>query len=405
MLAVKANERSAAAAGINVARTKLVAFGIGAFIAGLAGSMMGYLQGAAVPQTFDAVVGIGLFATAYLSGITSIAGGITMGVIASGGILFAVVNGHLNLGPWYSAISAVLLIFAVIRNPDGLMGTLQQQLGRRVRRRPVPVPPEPTVTPDPVRVQPHGVVDRGVPILSVIDLSVRYGSITAVSEVSFDVHAGNIVGLIGPNGAGKTTLIDAVSGFASGRGSVVFDGAQMSDLPPHRRARVGLARTFQSVELYDDLTVAENIDVGRAAARSRRHGSEHDLDRLCALLKLQEVRDRPVKELSAGYRQLVSVARALAGRPKVLLLDEPAGGLDSVESRWLGDRLRDVRDAGITVLLVEHDMSLVLGICDVIHVLDLGVLIASGTPRQVQSDPLVSAAYLGTTDATAGGAA
>jgi ABC-type branched-subunit amino acid transport system ATPase component/ABC-type branched-subunit amino acid transport system permease subunit len=404
MLAVKANERSAAAAGINVVRTKLVAFAIGGFIAGLAGSMIGYLQGGAVPPTFDAVLGIGLFAIAYLSGITSIAGGITTGIIATGGILFTVVDQHLNLGPWYGTISAVLLIFAVIRNPDGVIGTLQQRFGPRLRRRPVPVPPEPDVAPDPVRVRPQVVIDRGVPILSVIDLTVRYGSVTAVSEVSFDVHAGSIVGVIGPNGAGKTTMIDAISGFASGRGSVVFDGARMSDLPPHRRARVGLARTFQSVELYDDLTVAENIDVGRAAARNRRQGSEHDLDRLCALLKLQEVRDRPVKELSAGYRQLVSVARALAGRPKVLLLDEPAGGLDSEESRWLGDRLRDVRDAGITVVMVDHDMSLVLGVCDVIHVLDLGVLIASGTPRQVQSDPLVSAAYLGTTNTTAGAA-
>ncbi|MCU1401465.1 MAG: branched-chain amino acid transporter ATPase/permease [Acidimicrobiales bacterium] len=407
MLAVKANERSAAAAGIDVARTKLIAFGLGAFIAGVAGTMLGYFQGAAVPQSYNAVLGIGLFATAYLAGITSIAGGITSGVLAAGGIFYTVVDRNLDLGSWYPAISGALVILTVIKNPEGVVGTVKQRHLVREGRRARTVPDVLDVDPVPTTSQPVARPAAGPPLLSVRDLSVRYGSISAVTGVSFDVEQGSIVGLIGPNGAGKTTLIDAVSGFTDSRGMVEFDGSSMTGLAPHQRARRGLARTFQSVELYDDLTVEENIEVGQAAVGDRWDRSsgraESDLDRLCALLKLEDVRARPVKELSAGYRQLVSVARALAGSPKVLLLDEPAGGLDTEESRWLGDRLRDVRDAGVTVLMVDHDMSLVLGVCDRIHVLDLGQLIASGCPTEIQSDPRVAAAYLGSTGASLAG--
>jgi ABC-type branched-subunit amino acid transport system ATPase component len=158
--------------------------------------------------------------------------------------------------------------------------------------------------------------------------------------------------------------------------------------------------------LSEDLTVEENIGVGQAAALNRPGNDSStrgaDLDELCSLLRLDGVRHRPVRELSAGYRQLVSIARTLAGKPKVLLLDEPAGGLDTDESQWLGDRLRDIRDAGMTVVMIDHDMNLVLGVCDRVHVLDLGILIASGTPAEIQADPRVTAAYLGSSEELAG---
>jgi ABC-type branched-subunit amino acid transport system ATPase component len=229
---------------------------------------------------------------------------------------------------------------------------------------------------------------------------VRYGGVVAVDGVSFEVKEGLIVGLIGPNGAGKTTLIDALSAFAPGVGTVILGDRDLRELKPFERTRAGLGRTFQAIELYDDLSVEENVIVGLTAATGREDRPSDDVLRdIFGLLGLDQVRDRPAGELSQGQRQLVSIARVLAGRPKVLLLDEPAGGLDATESHWLGDRLRDIRDSGITILMVDHDMSLVLSLCDRIHVLNFGQIIASGTPAEIRKNRDVAAAYLGSTHA------
>jgi len=169
---------------------------------------------------------------------------------------------------------------------------------------------------------------------------------------------------------------------------------------PHERIRAGLGRTFQAIELYEDLSVRENVTVGLTASTGRRDGNgDDDLARTLDLLGLTDVADRAAGELSQGQRQLVSIARALAGRPRVLLLDEPAGGLDTTESQWLAQRLRVVRDSGVTILMVEHDMSLVLTLCDEIHVLNFGKVIAHGTPAQIRANPAVAEAYLGSTHA------
>jgi len=233
-------------------------------------------------------------------------------------------------------------------------------------------------------------------MLELHEVSVAYGGVAAVDRVTLVVHQGEIAGLIGPNGAGKTTLMDAVSGFTPCEGSVVFVGHDLGGLPAFQRVRRGLGRTFQGVDLYDDLTVEENIVVGIEAARGRHpDGDRAGLDELYDTLGLGDVRHRAVAELSSGARQLVSVGRALAGRPSMVLLDEPAGGLDSSESEWLGERLRTIRDGGVTILLIDHDMHLVLDVCERIHVLDLGRVIASGAPEVVRNDPEVAAAYLG----------
>ena len=186
-------------------------------------------------------------------------------------------------------------------------------------------------------------------------------------------------------------------GFARSEGNVALLGRSLDRLRPFERARSGLARTFQAIELWDDLTVYENITAG--ATGSARRSGPGEVERVLALLGLGAVRDRPPAELSQGQRQLVSIARALVGGPQVLLLDEPAGGLDSAESRWLGDRLRDVRDSGVTILLVDHDMHLVLNLCDRIEVLNFGRLIASGPPSSIRADRVVADAYLGSTHA------
>src|SRR3954470_5131443 len=243
-------------------------------------------------------------------------------------------------------------------------------------------------------------------LLNVDALRVTYGGVTAVDDVDLEVPAGSVVGLIGPNGAGKTSTIDALTGYhAPARGSVTFDGEDVTRLRPHVRARRGLVRTWQSVELFDDLTVEENLLV--ASQRMGVLSALRDLllpigshprdavDWALELCGLTDVKDRFPTELSHGRRKLVGVARARAQRPRLVLMDEPAAGLDTGESEELGRHLRSLPAEGVTVLLVGHDMSLVLSVCDEVVVLDFGTVIARGTPEQIRQDESVVAAYLG----------
>jgi ABC-type branched-subunit amino acid transport system ATPase component/branched-subunit amino acid ABC-type transport system permease component len=414
MLAVRANERATAAAGINVVRVKLTAFAIGGFIAGVGGAFMAYDQGTLSSDSFTTVTGLTLFTTVYLMGITSISGGLASGFLAAGGLIYVAVQQWLSLNTWYEVILAILLVITLIFNPEGVSRSwhlLADQVHRRTeaaRQKPATAA---TDTPVPAQATPPRLLTQRpamalhsaqrVDLLSAQRIRVSYGGVVAVADVSLTLPEGSIAGVIGPNGAGKTTFMDALSGFAAYRGQVDMVGTRLDTLPPHKRIRAGVGRTLQDIELYDDLTVEENVQAG--LRHSRSHGTD-PLGETFALLGLTPLRRAMARELSQGQRQLVSIARALAGRPRVLLLDEPAAGLDSRETAWLADRLRQVRDAGVAILLVDHDMSLVLSLCDHIYVLDFGQLIASGPPEAIRSDPRVAAAYLGTGHATSTGA-
>jgi branched-chain amino acid transport system ATP-binding protein len=255
-----------------------------------------------------------------------------------------------------------------------------------------------------------------VTLLQTRSLSVSYGGVRAVDGVSLDVEAGTLAGLIGPNGAGKTSLIDALSGFVAYGGSVVLGDAPLDGLPPHERARRGLVRSFQTVELFDDLDVRGNLLVAadrltvwgalRDLVAPRRLSSAGRLDRAVDVVGIGHLLDRRAGELSEGERKLVGLCRALVAGPRLLLLDEPAAGLDTAESRRLGERLRAIVESGVALLLVDHDMDLVLNACDRVHVIDGGRHIASGTPDDVRRHEGVAAAYLGTgaTQSADGGA-
>jgi branched-chain amino acid transport system ATP-binding protein len=242
-------------------------------------------------------------------------------------------------------------------------------------------------------------------LLRTVDLTVTYGGIRAVNELSIDLQRGQLVGLIGPNGAGKTTFIDALTGFVPTTGAVEFDGRDISTLAPHLRARTGLGRTWQSLELFDDLTVLENLQAAATRHTARRvltdliwpsrHRHVDAVDRAIEILQLESIVSKMPSQLSQGQRKLVGVARALAAEPKVVCMDEPAAGLDSEESLELGERLRAIVDGGTTIFLIDHDMGLVLGVCDDIYVIEFGTLIAHGPPSQIRTDEKVIGAYLG----------
>jgi branched-chain amino acid transport system ATP-binding protein len=252
--------------------------------------------------------------------------------------------------------------------------------------------------------------ERGPALLATSNLTVRFGGVSAVDDLTIDICQGALTGIIGPNGAGKSTLIDAVSGLVGSTGAIRFDGIAIEGWPPHKRARAGIGRTFQGLELFDEMSVTDNLlvsaegtlgptmlrDLLRPAAK--RAASE-DVERVLALVGLHGRGQALPTELSLGERRLVSIAGALAGGAQLVLLDEPAAGLNSTETLQLGDTLRRLIDQGLTVALVDHDMGLVLGISDAIHVLDFGKLIASGTPAEVRTNELVLEAYLGRGDA------
>ncbi|WP_207946613.1 ABC transporter ATP-binding protein [Actinomadura sp. 7K507] len=234
-------------------------------------------------------------------------------------------------------------------------------------------------------------------------LTVRYGGVVANDDIDLRVRPGSVVGLIGPNGAGKTTLVDAVTGFTPAEGEITLNGQSLTGMPPHKRKAGGLARTWQSAELFGNLTVEENLlvsarKVGFASLVRDvfgRAGAGRSADRALETVGLTDARGSLARDLTLGQQKLVGVARALAGRCDLLLLDEPAAGLDSNESREFGARVREIAKSGPGVLLIDHDMSLVLNVCDVVYVMEFGKVIFTGTPAEARVDASVAAAYLG----------
>jgi branched-chain amino acid transport system ATP-binding protein len=250
------------------------------------------------------------------------------------------------------------------------------------------------------------------PLLQLDRVSLAFGGLQAVEQVSFSVPAGAIKAVIGPNGAGKTTLFNLITGFLNPQaGRIVYQGKEIQGRPAHRIARQGVARTFQLVQLFGHMTVLENVMVGRHRlsragllsgalqfpwTRTEEQVIQHKAMEALEFVGLADRAQQPAMILPLGLKRLLEIARALASAPNLLLLDEPASGLDAVETERLRDLILSLKDQGITILLVEHDMGLTMEVADEIAVLNYGKLIADGPPRAIQKNPEVIAAYLGT---------
>lgn len=251
-------------------------------------------------------------------------------------------------------------------------------------------------------------------LLSVRDLAKRFGGVKAVAGVSFDVEEGAIAGLIGPNGAGKTTVFNLITGNTRpDQGRVLFNDADVTGLRPHRIVARGIARTFQSIRLFGGMSVLSNVLVGADArlksgllasflgTPGQRREERRAREEALAALELVGLADRaalPAGSLAHGERRRLEIARALASHPRLVVLDEPAGGLNEAETASLAALVRRIRERGVTVLLIEHDMGLVMDVCERLVVLENGTKIAEGTPDEIRSDPRVGEAYLGVED-------
>jgi sulfate-transporting ATPase len=410
MLAVRANERAAASLGLNVIGIKLSAFCYGAMIAALAG-IMGIVEFAnATFGNFDVFTSIQLIDYAIVGGVGFVTGPIIGGQGEPGGVGSQIFSYFSSSSQQYvTLIFGVLALVVILQAPNGMakfQSTMHQKNLVKFRKlfhrapKPARLPLAiPTDTPQPSPVE--------AAFVQVENITVAFGAVRAVDGVSLEIRAGEVLGVIGSNGAGKTTLIDALTGFIPlTEGTIRLDGDDVAKLSARDRARKGFGRSFQSLELFEDISVYENLLVAcdprdlLSWATDLVHPGKPQLSTaaLTAIheLGLESILEKMPSEISYGARRLVVIARSIAARPRVLLLDEPAAGLDVQERDELVRIIRRLaEDWGMAVLLIEHDVALVSSVADRMIALDFGRLIAQGSPDEVRLNPAVIASYLG----------
>jgi sulfate-transporting ATPase len=399
MFAVRSNERAAASLGINPRGIKFFAFGVSAGIAALGGIVLAFSNQTLIFTSYDPLSSIGALLYATVGGIGYIGGAIQGSQMSPNALFGSILSSHFgSVANWIALIGALAVLFTLAQSPDGVTALMRRRFPARQRASDLGAqdsPVSPTAGVSPV-------------VLEALNLCLSIGDSRILQDVSFRVDPGRIVGLIGPNGAGKTMCIDVITGFVRpSSGSVVLAGEPVTNWSPSRRAKAGMTRSFQSLELFEDIPVIDNLrvasdDFNGAAYMTDLVRPRQPAVHATALAAIEEFHltgrvDMLPRDLSFGDRRLVSIARAVATKPSVLLLDEPASGLSDSETAELATLLtRLARTWGMGILLVEHDMSMVMSVCNEIIVLELGKTIASGTPEQVRVDQDVIKAYLGT---------
>jgi branched-chain amino acid transport system permease protein len=400
MRAVRDNELAAGVSGIDIYRTKVAAFALGALLAGLGGGLFAGSFTYISPDQFSFAESIVFLTMALLGGVGSPVGAVI------GTALLILIPEWLRflkeIPGLYLAIYGLAVILIVVFMPDGIWGFLGDQVRRLRRARPAPPPA--------AELPLSQGAASAAPMLEVSGLAKHFGGLKAVDAVSFTVARGGIHALIGPNGSGKTTTLNVLSGLYSPTGGTVrLAGQDVTRLAPHRRAAAGIGRTFQNIRLFRSMSALENVVIGAErpnnplAARDRA-ALEARARAALAFVGLEARAEEPISGFSYGHQRLIEIARALAGNPVLLLLDEPAAGLNSSEKNALTVLLRRMAAKGLTILIIDHDMTLVSDVASHITVLNFGRCIADGVTAGVLREPAVIQAYLGE-DAAAGPAA
>ena len=389
MRAVRDNELAASASGIDIFRTKLIAFALAAMLGGLGGGLFAGGFSYISPDQFAFSDSIVLLTMALLGGVSS-----PIGSAIGTGLLILIpewLRFLKSVPGLYLAVYGVAVILIVMFMPDGIWGYVSRLFRNRERA--------PSRPPEPLALRP---VDSGAPIaLEVRGLSKNFGGLKAVDGVDLQVRRGGVHALIGPNGSGKTTTLNVVTGlYRASAGAIFVDGVDVTALPAHKRTVAGLSRTFQNIRLFRSMTALENVVVGAERHGNTLIGGGRDALRRRARAALDFVGlghrvDETIPSFSYGHQRLIEIARALAANPTVLLLDEPAAGLNMSEKKALHDLLDRIAAQGLTILLIDHDMTLIAGAARHLTVLNFGRRIADGETADVLRQPDVAAAYLG----------
>ena len=397
--ALRESEVFAASVGLRVAVWRAAVFAAAAMLAGLGGALFAHQSGFVGSDAFNVRLSIALLIAAVVGGL-----GYRSGPLLGTAILMAIVEIIAGVEKLGLMVYGVILLVVLLAFPQGAAG-LVTAFGRRARPQPEGEDAGILSRRDAAAV--IGTLDGAS--LTIDSITKRYAGVVAVDRASFEVTAGTVHGLIGPNGAGKSTLINVVAGlYGADEGRISLSGVDLAGLDTAARAQSGLARTFQNLQLIEALSVLDNVMLGIEPTRGRwadfvawwRGIDFEQIERrraldILAFLGLGAAADRLPGELSYGHRKMVELARAIAQRPRLMLLDEPIAGLNAAEAEAIGDVIRRLRDLGVTVLIIEHNMEFVMQLCDAVSVLDHGELIATGTPSQVQRDERVISAYLG----------
>lgn len=391
MRAVRDNELAAGVTGIDIYRTKVAAFAIGALLAGLGGGLFAGSFTYISPDQFSFAESVVFLTMALLGGVGS-----PVGAVIGTGLLILIpewLRFLKEIPGLYLAIYGLAVILIVVFMPEGIWGFLGDQVKRLRPRKPAPPRAQ-----DLTLTQAAG---TSAPVLEVEGLSKHFGGLKAVDEVSFTVARGGIHALIGPNGSGKTTTLNVLSGlYTPTGGRVRLNGQDITRFAPHQRAASGLGRTFQNIRLFRSMSALENVVIGaerpgNAIVAHDRASLEARARAALAFVGLEGRADEPISSFSYGHQRLVEIARALAGNPVLLLLDEPAAGLNSTEKNALTVLLRRMAAKGLTILIIDHDMTLVSDVASHITVLNFGRRIADGVTATVLREPAVIEAYLG----------